>query len=70
MTDKKEIRVYVVNADECGQGINYLKKGKTDAFITEAERQGTVFTLKGFQQAINSNALFLDNSWIYIKGGE
>lgn len=62
-----ETRVYVINCDE--SKIDF-RKAEADRNIysiqTEAERLGTVYTLKGFQKAINDEELFLTNSFILI----
>jgi hypothetical protein len=52
---KTEIRVYVVNIeDERVDDVEVI--GLTDEeFMFEAEEQGKVFTLQGFQNAFNEN---------------
>ena len=62
----KEIRVYVVNADADFDFLDAKMLGKFDDIISEAERQGTIYSLEGFQEAINCEDLFLTNSFIYI----
>ena len=48
---KKEHRVYVVNF---GRIENDFDMKDTELFIAESERQGTVYTIEGFEQAFNS----------------
>ena len=58
----KEIKVYVINCDECSATPDNATK-----MMNDAEKQGTVYSLKGFEDAINHQQLFLDNSYILIK---
>lgn len=71
----KEIRVYVLSADDIdtnGYEIeSWNEQGRllpTNAleFIERAELEGNVFSLEGFQNAINLEELSLYNSWIFI----
>jgi len=61
----KELRVYIVD-------INFLKEDvdarefTDEEFMTEAESQGTVYSLQGFQIAVNYQELLLDESYIRI----
>ena len=67
----KEIRVYVldINNGIVKQDIT-LKDLKTkkqkEAFKKEAEIVGSVYSLKGFERAINNEELFLDTAYILI----
>jgi len=68
----KEIRVYVL---DCGLDMERNNfdfrelemKGNEEAIMTEAEERGTVYSLNGFQNAINDEELDLNNSFILIK---
>lgn len=75
----KETRVYVVNTDnfsvdgayEIEEWKNYEKCGdalpeKAHKFMEFAEQEGTVFTLDGFENAINFEELSCENNWIFI----
>ncbi len=57
-----EIRVYVANSTETE--IGDLRELADDEFMTEVERQGKVYTLQGFQIAVNYEELYLDESYI------
>lgn len=62
---KKEIRAYVVNADKFD-----FRNAEMDAdyksIMNEAEKEGTVYSLYGFQEALNCEELSLDNSYVLI----
>ena len=59
----KEIRVYLVKEDD-----PLLKSLATDElFIKNAERQGTVFSLEGFQHAFNDGQINSNTDLILIK---
>jgi len=64
---KKEIRVYVINAGDCDDFNDWERQGNYKAIMDKAEELGTVYSLQGFQDAINTEELLLNNSWIYIK---
>lgn len=57
-----ETRVYVANITETE--IEDLRELTDEEFMTEAERQGRVYTLQGFQIAVNYEELFIDESYI------
>lgn len=75
---KKETRVYVVSVDDITTTAYDIQNWKdferhhnqllneTKEFIKVAEELGNVYTLEGFQNALNLEELFLDNSWVYI----
>lgn len=66
--NNKEIRVYVIDASS-GFDFKYaLNNGDYTSIMDEAEEQGGVYSLNGFQMAINNEELFLDNSYVYIGG--
>ena len=70
MKDKKEIKVYVLECSFDEGAFDFRgseKKADYEAIMTEAENRGTVYSLQGFQNAINDEALSLDNSFIYIN---
>lgn len=52
---KKEIRVYGVDVNEAPD--DALESGNTERFIEEAEAQGLVWTLEGFQRQFNSDEI-------------
>lgn len=61
----KKIRVYVVNCGDSELGTWELTKHK-EKFMDEAEKLGSVYSLGGFQNAINAEELSLENSFILI----
>lgn len=70
----KEIRVYVLSADdidtngyeiESWSSYEVLPPNALE-FIEKAEYEGRVYSLSGFQNAINLEELSLYNSWIFI----
>ncbi|MBW2968818.1 hypothetical protein KY314_01735 [Candidatus Woesearchaeota archaeon] len=63
----KEKRVYVI---ECRHNFDFRKeeqKGNLEAIMSEAEKRGSVYSLQGFQDAINNEELVLTNSFILIN---
>ena len=78
---EKEKRVYLVSVDTDNAKLedlsdNVIANWKYDdepsemekEFISEAEKEGTVFSLEGFQNSINGEFLdYLGSTWIYIK---
>lgn len=67
---KKEIRVYVVDTVESSASNIKLDPEteyfKEKLFMDEAETQGSVYTLVGFQNALN-RGLYLGRSYVYFK---
>jgi hypothetical protein len=69
----RDITIYVLNADvDHETNINYLSiEAEDPEVIAElmklAEQKGTVYSLKGFEYACNSEDINLVNSWIYFK---
>ena len=64
---KKETKVYIIN---CNSNFDFREKEKYndyDTIMTKAEELGTVYSLQGFQKAINNEELSLSNSFIYIS---
>lgn len=77
----KEIKVYVLNASSTD--INFREAEKeaetkspetfghgtvpAEIIMGEAERLGSVYSLQGFQNAINDEVLDLSNSFIWIE---
>jgi hypothetical protein len=54
----KEIRVYVINShDERVEDINNINDLTDEEFIFEAEEQGRVYTVNGFQEAFNGEEI-------------
>lgn len=64
---KKETRVYVVSVSHAPEGnpCDYSDEAKEE-FMTLAENQGRVYTLLGFQKALNKQELFIDSVLILI----
>lgn len=59
-----ETRVYVVNYNETEDEDLNIRALTDEDFMTEAERQGTVFTLETFQNQINHHDFYMDESYI------
>jgi len=62
----KEKRVYVINCDVDFNFREYEQRGEYDPIKDKAEELGTVYSLEGFQEAINDEDLSLINSFILI----
>lgn len=60
----KEIRVYAINVDFCNDEI-YAKDLSNEDFIYIAEKQGTVYSLKGFEYNFNNE--YIDTTNFYIR---
>jgi hypothetical protein len=58
----KETRVYVVDIDQTEDEFNNVVTD--DVFMDEAEKQGSVYTLNGFQEAFNNNEVSTENAFI------
>ncbi len=61
----KRLRVYIIDANEfefrkAEQEANYK------AIVNEAEKEGTVYSLYGFQEAINNDEIAFDNSFVFF----
>ena len=70
---KKESRVYVVDMDKY-ENTRQARVSKVDqivgvddVFMAVAEELGSVYSLKGFEDAVNNEELFLDSSFIFIS---
>lgn len=63
--EPKETRVYLINNEECNVPNDEIKSMSDDDFMTEAEKQGYVYTLKGFEGNYNSN--FIDSTKTHIR---
>ncbi len=66
---EKEIRVYVVIIDPENNDFDFSRlerEGRLDEIKDEAERQGNVYSLKGFQSAFNAEHLSTEDSFILI----
>jgi len=59
-----EIRVYVVNADD--ENIVDFYKTSDEEIVSYCEGTGNIYTLTGFEEAINGEELNLNNSFIRI----
>lgn len=63
-----ESKVYVLNQNDSElEFYKNLDAKNYDVIMNEAERLGTVYSLQGFQNAINTDDVMLDNSFIYIS---
>jgi len=63
----KEKRVYIINVGDTEFNFRDAEaEGNLDAIKTEAESLGSVYSLKGFQNAVNDEWLDLGNSFILI----
>lgn len=74
----KEFRVYVIEADEYDTNAydieNWTNISDTDSelptdaieYITECEEIGSVYSLRGFQNACNLEDIHINNSFIFI----
>jgi hypothetical protein len=65
----KETRVYLTNCSQDSKGFNFRDceyKAEYDKIKDEAEKQGTVYSLEGFQEACNNEEIDLTNSFILI----
>lgn len=63
----KEIRVYVVNA-ELYDGEKWIQELSNKEFIAIAEEQGTIYSLKGFENDYNDDCVDTINTFIrFIK---
>ncbi len=61
-----EKKVYVLNVTTESQFRDWETKGEYNKIMDRAEDLGTVYSLQGFQDALNDEQLNLDNSFIYI----
>lgn len=56
--ENKEIRVYTINVFDCDCGFDDSPtQWGNERFIREAEIQGGVYTLKGFEEAFNDEEI-------------
>lgn len=61
-------RVYVINCNDTDFDFRtFESEGDEESIMQEAERLGSVYSLEGFQEALNDEELILDNSFILIK---
>lgn len=65
--DFSDIRVYVIDASEDFDFRGSEYKADYDAIMDKAEELGTVYSLQGFQEAVNDEELELSNSFIFIN---
>jgi cellobiose phosphorylase len=55
---EKETRVYVINTnDDRVVDIEWINELSDDEFIYEAEKQGRVYSLKGFEKAFSNEEI-------------
>jgi len=65
---KKEIRVYVIDCNATDFPFRVAEEKKDwESIMVEAERLGDIYSLNGFQEAVNNNEVNLDNSFILIR---
>lgn len=59
METKKEMRVYVIDSNRFDYDIENMDifKWSDEKWMDESEEQGSVYSLKGFQYAINGDEL-------------
>ena len=60
----KEMRVYVVDLNDIEKDLGSSETIPNNEFMDIAEAQGNVFTLKGFENSINTEELNLNNCFI------
>jgi hypothetical protein len=58
----QEMRVFVVDVDQADD--NFEPKCDDETFMTQAEMNGTVYSLNGFQEAFNNNEVSTENAFI------
>ena len=63
----KELKVYVLECDDDFDFRYYEHRADYEPIMARAEEKGTVYSLQGFQDAINDEDLFLDNAFILIN---
>lgn len=63
MPRQTETRVYVIDVNFLKDDVD-AREFTDEEFMTEAELQGTVYTLAGFQIAVNYGELFIDESYV------
>lgn len=59
---EQEMRVFVVDVDQIGD--DFEPKCDDETFMTQAEMNGTVYSLNGFQEAFNNNEVSTENAFI------
>lgn len=62
-----EPKVYVI---DCSTGFDFRgmeRLGNYEAIMVKAEELGTVYSLYGFQEALNNEELNLNNAFVYIS---
>lgn len=66
-----EPRVYVIDASDDEVDFRQAERDKDyKAIISRAENIGSVYSIQGFQDALNDETLCLDNSFVYISGNK
>lgn len=58
----QEMRVFVVDIDQADD--EFDKDCDDETFMTEAEMNGSVYSLSGFQEAFNNNEVSTENAFI------
>lgn len=62
-TQAQENRVLVLNASNDGEDFDF-NKDSLDSLITHAEKQGTVYSLKYFEELLNKDEINISNSLV------
>jgi len=58
----EEMRVFLVDIDQADDDFN--KDCDDETFMTQAEMNGSVYSLSGFQEAFNNNEVSTENAFI------
>lgn len=58
------MRVYVIDTTNLDKGFEEMSQ---EEFMTESERQGRVYSIKGFQRAFNEEEVNVNTDVIFIK---
>jgi hypothetical protein len=61
---KKEKFIYLIAISETDKSVEYFNT--PEKWISESERQGLVYSLKGFIHAFNSDQINCDNCFMQI----
>ena len=60
---KKETRIYLINADNTDWHESEISD---EDFITQAEKEGTIYSMEFFIEKWNVDELDIDNTWIRV----
>ena len=68
MKKDKEIKVYIIDCSQTDFDFRTAEQfGEEDQIIKEAIKNERVYSLQEFQDLINDEELYLDNSFILIR---